>query len=108
MDQQQQKAPKWMLRLQIVLGILLIVVSVFLYYALVPRGLDEKIVFVLLGFGILNLFFGRLLFILPEKQKGRVAMLKEEKEREQRKEAKKKAKESSAKKSTAKEKKRKK
>lgn len=69
----------------------------FLYYTIVPKGLDQKVVLILLGFGLLNLFFGRFLFLLPQKQKERAKRLKEEKEREMRQAAKQKAKENKAK-----------
>ena len=66
---QQPNVPKWLIRLQIIFGIFLIVASIFLYYTIVPKGLDQKVVLILLGFGLLNLFFGRFLFLLPQKQK---------------------------------------
>lgn len=94
---QQPNVPKWLIRLQIIFGIFLIVASIFLYYTIVPKGLDQKVVLILLGFGLLNLFFGRFLFLLPQKQKERAKKLKEEKEREMRQAAKQKAKENKAK-----------
>lgn len=80
----KQEIPQWIYKLQLVFGGVLIIAAIFLYYAVVPKGLDQTVPIVLIGFGILNLFFGRSLFNLPEKQKERAKQLKEEKEREQR------------------------
>ena len=82
------EVPQWVYRLQLFFGVLLILLAIFLYYAVVPRGLDQKVPFVLLGFGAVNIFFGRTLFSLPQKQKERAAMLKAEKEKELKKQQK--------------------
>ncbi len=82
------EVPQWMYRLQLYFGILLVILSIFLYYAVVPKGLDQKVPFVLLAFGVVNLFLGRTLFNLPQKQKERAEMLKAEKEKELKKQSK--------------------
>ena len=76
------EVPQWVYRLQLFFGVLLIVLAIFLYYTVVPRGLDQKVPFVLLAFGAVNVFFGRTLFSLPQKEK---ELKKQQKTKEKKK-----------------------
>lgn len=91
MDDRPQ-VPQWIYTAQLIFGGVLVFLALFLYYKVVPKGLDSFIPIVILAFGVINLFFGRALFTLPQKQKKRAEMLKKESEAKKAKEQKNKGK----------------
>lgn len=82
------EVPRWIYKAQLFLGIILVILALFLYYNVVPQGLDKIVPIILLIFGFINLFFGRVLFDLPRKQKERAEKLKVEKANELKREKK--------------------